>query len=107
MDTTIDKYDYWLLRKPLQSDTIAENVLQYGVGGLNIDECRVSTVDVISKMTGKAILGGSSDGWDRPWKNDPDGLARRQAAADTAIEKANVLGRWPANIILDSSEEVD
>jgi site-specific DNA-methyltransferase (adenine-specific) len=57
-------------------------------------------------MNGKAILGGSSDGWDRPWKNSEEGLARRQAAADKAIEKANELGRWPANFIHDGSEEV-
>jgi site-specific DNA-methyltransferase (adenine-specific) len=57
-------------------------------------------------MSGKAILGGSSDGWDRPWKSDPAGLARRQAAADVAIEKANSMGRWPANFIHDGSEEV-
>jgi site-specific DNA-methyltransferase (adenine-specific) len=56
-------------------------------------------------MNGRAILGGSSDGWDRPWKNSEEGLARRQAAADKAIEKANELGRWPANFIHDGSDE--
>jgi DNA modification methylase len=92
-------------RKPL-TGTVAENVLQWGTGGINIDGCRVATDDVLPKMSGKAILGGSSDGWDRPWKNDPNGLVRRQAAADAAIEKANTLGRWPANLIHDGSEEV-
>ena len=51
MDTTIDKYDYWLLRKPLQSDTIVENVLQHGVGGLNIDDCRIESVVDLSGYT--------------------------------------------------------
>jgi hypothetical protein len=92
-------------RKPLVG-TVAENVLEHGTGALNVDGCRVATDDVLPKMSGKAILGGSSDGWDRPWKNDPNGLARRQAAADAAIEKANTLGRWPANLIHDGSEEV-
>lgn len=92
-------------RKPLVG-TVAANVLTHGTGGINVDGCRVRTSDVIPKMTGKAILGGSSDGWDRPWKNDPDGLARRQVAADAAIEKANTLGRWPANLIHDGSDEV-
>jgi DNA modification methylase/transcriptional regulator with XRE-family HTH domain len=92
-------------RKPLIG-TVAENVLAHGTGALNVDGCRVATDDVLPKMSGKAILCGSSDGWNRPWKNDPNGLVRRQAAADAAIEKANTLGRWPANLIHDGSEEV-
>ena len=30
-------------RKPLAEKTVAENVLKYGTGGINIDECRVAT----------------------------------------------------------------
>jgi len=92
-------------RKPL-CGTVAENVLAHGTGAINVDRCRIPSCDVLPKMTGKAILGGSSEGWDRPWKNDLDGLARRQAAADAAIDKANTLGRWPANFIHDGSDEV-
>ncbi len=91
-------------RKPLIG-TVAANVLEHGTGAINVDGCRVGHDDCLPKMTGKAILGGSSDGWDRPWKSDAEGLARRQAAADAAIDKANTLGRWPANLIHDGSEE--
>jgi site-specific DNA-methyltransferase (adenine-specific) len=94
-----------LARRPLIG-TVAANVLEHGTGGLNVDGCRVEHNDNIEKMSGKAILGGSSDGWDRPWKSDPEGLARRQAAADAAIEKANSLGRFPANFIHDGSDQV-
>jgi site-specific DNA-methyltransferase (adenine-specific) len=93
-----------MARKPFAS-TVAANVLEHGTGGLNVDGCRVPSEDVLPKMNGRAILGGSSDGWDRPWKNSEEGLARRQAAADKAIEKANELGRWPANFIHDGSDE--
>jgi len=92
-------------RKPLEG-TVAANVLKHGTGGINVDGCRVGHGDTLPKMSGKAILGGSSDGWDRPWKSDAEGLARRQSAADLAIEKANTLGRWPANLIHDGSDEV-
>ena len=92
-------------RKPLIG-TVAENVLRYGTGAINVDGGRVKHGETLPKMSGKAILGGSSDGWDRPWKNDKDGLARRKIAADAAIEKANELGRWPANLIHDGSDEV-
>jgi DNA modification methylase len=92
-------------RKPLIG-TVAANVLEHGTGAINVDGCRVEHGDTLPKMSGKAILGGSSDGWDRPWKSDMEGLARRKSSADLAIEKANALGRWPANLIHDGSEEV-
>ena len=33
-----------MARKPLDG-TVAQNVLKHGVGGINIDECRVETDD--------------------------------------------------------------
>jgi len=94
-----------MARKPLVG-TVAANVLEHGTGALNVDGCRVPSSDVIPPISGKGILGGTSDGWDRPWKNDPEGIKRRQQSADAAIEKANTLGRWPANLIHDGSDEV-
>ena len=35
--------DWWLLRKPCDQDTVAENVLMHGTGALNIDGTRVPT----------------------------------------------------------------
>jgi len=92
-------------RKPL-SGTVAANVAAHGCGAINVDGCRIPGGDVIAPMSGKAILAGTTEGWDRPWKNDPAGLARRQVAANAAIDKANSLGRWPANVAHDGSEEV-
>jgi DNA modification methylase len=88
-------------RRPLIG-TVAANVLQYGTGALNIDGTRVpNTGESIQRVTGKGTLGGTSDGYDRPWKNDPEAIAARQERADIAIDKANTLGRWPANVIFD------
>jgi site-specific DNA-methyltransferase (adenine-specific) len=92
-------------RKPLIG-TVAQNVLQHGTGALNIDGGRVAASDTIAMVTGKGTLGGTSDGYDRPWKNDPEAIARREERAAAAIEKANLLGRWPANLIHDGSDEV-
>lgn len=39
-----------MARKPISENSIAENVLKYGVGGINIDECRVGD-DVIKGGT--------------------------------------------------------
>lgn len=70
-------------RKPLSEKTVAENVLKWVVGGINIDACRVGTEDKLSQ--GSANLG--YHGVDKPIKTQP-----------------NTLGRFPANLILTYSE---
>jgi len=92
-----------LARKPLSEATVAENVLKWGTGGLNIDGCRVPLAygEEITMRSDAALLGGRDLGWDRPWKRDPDAIARRRERAKAAIDKANILGRWPANVLLD------
>ena len=37
-----------LVRKPLEEKTVAENVLKYGTGGINIDGCRIETDEKIA-----------------------------------------------------------
>lgn len=82
--------DWWLLRKPLAEKTVAQNVLKYGCGALNIDACRVGT-DTRSFLS-KGIRSGTGnyvgDGWD----------------GDNGVK--TVEGRWPANVITDGSDEV-
>jgi site-specific DNA-methyltransferase (adenine-specific) len=72
-------------RKPLIG-TVAENVLTWGVGGLNIDGSRIGT------------SGGTQ-------KIDPDKGSVSQNAFGTGLNGGTVAelnaGRWPANIILD------
>lgn len=72
-------------RKPLSEKTIAENVLKWGTGGINIDECRIPTND---KLDG----GGTS--------NDYDGWGK-SLCGKTDSAKANLMGRFPANVIFD------
>jgi site-specific DNA-methyltransferase (adenine-specific) len=75
-------------RKPL-TGTVAENVLQWGTGGINIDGCRV----------------GTNDGLERPYGGENKvygsyGMERGTRTGDA------LTGRWPANFIHDGSEEV-
>ncbi|MGH8464712.1 MAG: DNA methyltransferase, partial [Pseudomonas sp.] len=73
-----------LARKPLIG-TIAENVLAHAVGGLNIQGCRVGD-EVLPEMTaGQAKLGT---------------FERHDMVTPERV------GRWPANIIHDGSDEV-
>jgi len=72
-------------RKPLSEKTVAENVLKWGTGGINIDDSRIPTTD---KLDG----GGSCvdyDGWGK------------SLCGKTDSAKSNLLGRFPANVIFD------
>jgi DNA modification methylase len=92
-------------RKPLNG-TVAANVLAHGTGALNIDGCRVGTTD---SLGGGAMKGSTShaEGWDRPWKNDAEATAAHAERVTANVAKAEALGRWPANLILDESQAVE
>lgn len=89
-------------RKPLIG-TVAENVLKYGTGGINIDGCRILTAKwdaekmqrCNTKFSSSRISGGafSGDKYGNPSKTDCGVFDTTQ-------------GRWPANLIHDGSEEV-
>jgi site-specific DNA-methyltransferase (adenine-specific) len=86
-------------RKPL-GGTVAANVLQHGTGALNIDACRTATDDKL----GGGQVSSKSDGWDRPWKHDADAVTATLARGKASVEKAELLGRWPTNVLLDGSQ---
>jgi site-specific DNA-methyltransferase (adenine-specific) len=95
-----------LARKPFAS-TVAANVLERGVGGLNVDGCRVAP-------TGESLHGGGStvgkraenhnEGWQRPWMKDESAREAMRERSASSQAKAEQLGRWPANFIHDGSE---
>ncbi len=75
-----------IARKPLVG-TVAENVLQFGTGGLNIDGCRVDCSDKLVRPP----------------------IQRTKNEAIFPLGKGVQIepqGRWPANLIHDGSEEV-
>lgn len=76
-----------LARKPLGEKTVAENVLRWGTGALNIDGCRVGGEQLqINLYSNRGPFGKSQVGNDYSSKT--------------------VVGRWPANFIHDGSDEV-
>lgn len=91
-------------RKPL-AGTVAANVLVNGTGALNIDGCRIATDDKLSgghSSSGQQMTGG----WERPWMKDPEAVAANAERSRKSVEKSEALGRWPANLIHDGSDEV-
>lgn len=93
-------------RKPLVG-TVAANVLQFGTGALNIDGCRVATADALGGGAQKSVaVDGKGEGWQRPWMRDADAVAAHAARVNENVARAESLGRWPANLIHDGSDEV-
>jgi site-specific DNA-methyltransferase (adenine-specific) len=77
-----------LARKPLVG-TVVNNVMTYGVGGLNIDKSRVGTEDTRAPASKTALGMMNDDNWQ---------------AQEVMAGSAN--GRFPANFIHDGSDEV-
>lgn len=88
-----------LARKPM-AGTVAANVLAHGTGALNIGGCRVGGVD--ASWTKTSPVG-------RPPK-EPNVYAKDAFTAQWANNRGQTtggdLGRWPANIVHDGSDEV-
>ncbi len=85
-------------RKPL-TGTVAANVLEHGTGALNVDGCRVETEQGASLNGGR--VSSVTEGWDRPWKHHAKAVAASHARGAESVAKAEAMGRWPANVILD------
>lgn len=95
-----------MARKPLSEKTVAENVLKYGTGGINIDESRVEINEDISNIKAFGSMPENKvyeKGFSRPWMNNKQSILDKQ---NEAINKMKSLGRFPANLIHDNSEEV-
>ena len=79
-----------MARKPLAEKTVAENCLKYGTGGINIDESRVGTE------------GGGGNGLGSHF----DRLGNTEPLVKHSEDRTDTIGRFPANLIHDNSEEV-
>lgn len=90
-------------RKPLNG-SLAENIVTHGVGALNIDGCRVPASG--ESFSRPALYTGEHEGWNRPWKSDQSALKARQIRKNISAQKAETLGRWPANVLHDGSDAV-
>lgn len=83
-----------LARKPIVG-TVANNVLTYGVGGLNIDASRVGRVE------GDVSTGGFGNGG-----IGIGGVGEGNGEGQNAEWVESTQGRYPANFIHDGSDEV-
>jgi DNA modification methylase len=95
-------------RKPLIGN-VAANVLAYGTGGLNIDGCRVAHNEELRCGTGgiparhdetKSRTGEASE------KRVYSDVGGTNFAMKPGPRGGDAMGRWPANLIHDGSDEV-
>lgn len=87
-------------RKPLIG-TVAENVLQYGTGALNIDGCRVGSEQIKQRVGKNPLKSFSKNAVEQGFRpNDC------YANNNEIYTSGSPSGRWPANLIHDGSAEV-
>jgi len=82
-------------RKPLSEKTVVENVLKWGVGGLNIDISRIKYRGEVDPRT----FGGE-------WKTNKAAQNVYEGGYAGENQEVSPLGRFPANFIHDGSQEV-
>jgi len=80
--------------------TVAENCLKWGTGGINIDESRVGITPEDSKAMERCNTPGSARHKIVEATDNSFGRPKPNGNLDTP------LGRFPANLIHDNSEEV-
>jgi site-specific DNA-methyltransferase (adenine-specific) len=91
--------ELWILaRKPFDS-TVADNVLRYSTGALNIDGCRIAVVGetVRTPLADPANRVGAVGQAHTYARLPVEEMHRRQ---QEATERTNTLGRWPPNLVL-------
>jgi hypothetical protein len=78
----------FLFRKPVEEGTVADQMVQTGTGGINIEACRIGST--------KRVPGSLS-------RNDLKGFGERPGRIGQSFEDSGHdpnLGRWPPNVVL-------
>lgn len=81
-----------MARKPLSENTVVENCLKHGVGGINIDECRLATGEDLGREQKDGPM--------------PPKYGFNNNKMGNKFQEGSPLGRFPANFIHDGSDEV-
>lgn len=88
-----------LARKPLSEKSVADNVMKYGTGAINIDGCRIEGQSENTERKKVVRKARSTDG---VWTDDNSGMK----SEGSEYADADPRGRWPSNIMHDGSEQV-
>lgn len=91
-----------MAQKPFKN-TILDNVLEYGTGCINIDGCRVESDDNFDNVKPRDITKLNTK---RKNETEEEAKIRKNTIPEDALNKLKTLGRFPANVIHDGSEDV-
>ena len=80
-----------MARKPLEKKTVADNVLEYGTGAINIDSCRIGDEEIYVNGKGNKFVDSLPHG-------------KRTGENVKGVFETHI-GRFPANFIHDGLEE--
>ena len=83
---------WWLARKPLIG-TVVHNVMTHGTGALNINECRIETKEECART---------------PSPNSNSSTYAQDGYTKAMLRggRGSDIGRWPAHLVHDGSDEV-
>lgn len=81
--------------------SVVDNIIKYRVGGLNIDKCRIKFENTQNPATNPLFR--KQGGYKLPEKGQ---LSNGAIPFSSSKNDVNELGRFPANVITDGSEEV-
>jgi hypothetical protein len=91
-------YEPVVVARKALAGTVADNVLRYGTGAIDVDACRIG----MSGEDREKFAAGR-----RAWAERDERLAEGRKVADvygtygpTQVAEAHANGRWPANVIL-------
>ena len=97
-----------LARKPIDQKSGADNVLKHGVGGINIDDCRVQCEpddDIVRPDRTDAQAYNFFRGGEQDRINVRN--TTRQQPSSEQIQEINARGRFPSNVMHDGSSVVE
>ena len=97
-----------LARKPIDQKSVADNVLKHGVGGINIDDCRVQCEpddDIVRPDRTDAQAYNFFRGGEQDRMNVRK--TTRQQPSSEQIQEINDRGRFPSNVMHDGSSVVE
>lgn len=84
--------EHWvLIRKPISEKTVAANVLKHGVGGINIDGCRIG--------------GSFESGWSKSGSKASENSSMSGRNYEREPKPDNPQGRFPANLVLSHNAD--
>lgn len=93
---------WWLVQKPISESSIARNILKHGVGGINIEACRISINDTSGRAACPSAFQERKSGENTGYFT---GIGGNKIEANGNLY--NSSGRYPANLILSCGADCE